>query len=108
VDDHNRFIGLTTLEDLMGSKPVQLQETYHMERKEILVKHLMMPKTELLAIDYKDLEPSKVGHVIKTLHELKRHVLLVTEQTDAHTAPVLRGLLMDTQINKQMGFNIRT
>lgn len=107
LDEHNHFMGIITLEDILGSKPVQIQEAYRIERKELLVKHLMVAKDNLFAVDYHDLKAAHVGHVIKTLHELKQRLLFVTEKSAQSHHLSLRGLLVDTQISKQLGTNIR-
>ncbi len=102
-DNSSEFIGIIALEDILGTKPVQLQRTYNIELKDLFVKHMMVARDKLVAIDYHNVETAKVGHIIKTLHELNQHFLFVTEKSPEDGSIRLRGIFTDTQINKQLG-----
>lgn len=105
IDNHNCLSGIISMEDILSERPVKLQEELRIERKKLKVKHIMEKKDGLISVDFATLEKSQVGHVIQTLQQLKQHYLLVTEKTQKGNK--IRGLLIDSQISRQLGMNIR-
>ena len=105
TDDRNCLVGIITLEDILGSKPIRLQEELRIERKNLKVKHILIPMEKLAAVNYKDLKLAKIGHIVETLHQLNQHYLLVYEMDTAQQQRV-RGIFLTSQLSKQFGTNV--
>ncbi|MBL4647428.1 MAG: CBS domain-containing protein [Gammaproteobacteria bacterium] len=108
TDETDCLIGIITLTDILGAKPVKLQETLRIERKKIKIKHIMTPIKDLVAIDYDNLLPAKIGHVVSTLLSLKQHYALVSQTNADSGEQVIKGLFLDSEISKQLGINIHS
>tara|TARA_R110000868_G_scaffold84822_3_gene238894 strand:+ start:20058 stop:20651 length:594 start_codon:yes stop_codon:yes gene_type:complete len=107
LDDCDCLVGLVILEDILGSKPVKLQEELRVERKQLKVKSIMVKMDDLCAVDYETVSIAQVGHVIKTMQEIDQHYLLVSETHPDTNKVTIRGLFIDSQISRQLGVNIR-
>lgn len=104
LDSAGTLQGILTANDLLGEKPLRFAHENHLERKEVLARHVMTPFARVDAVLLDDVLHAKVGNVVATLQECGRHHLLVTEQRDGRVS--VRGIFSVTQIARQLGMEI--
>jgi CBS domain containing-hemolysin-like protein len=83
---------------VLGERPMRLVEAQGRRHREIQVEDVMTPREQLEAIDIRELQAAKVGHVIATLREGGRQHALVTDADGR-----IRGIYSATQIARQLG-----
>lgn len=99
--------GLITSTDLEGERPLQVLSLRGVRYEDLVVSDVMSPLTELDAIDLADLGHANVGQIVATLQSLGRHHLLVIEKArDLDGAPRVRGVISQTQVERQLGHQI--
>ncbi|MEX8498228.1 MAG: CBS domain-containing protein [Leptothrix ochracea] len=98
--------GLITSTDLEGDRPMRAAGRREVLFDELVVSDVMSPLSELDVIDYDDLSHSKVSKVIATLKHLGRHHLLVVQKATPQSAARIRGVVSQTQIERQLGHSI--
>lgn len=84
VDAEQRVVGLVTLSDVLGEKPVQIAFERQMHRDEVMVRNIMTPREELLGLTLEQVRAAKVGNILATLYRKGRRHVLVTERNGAH------------------------
>jgi len=94
--------GIVTATDLLGEKPVALVRDRRIKHSDILVADLMTPASRLDAFDFKSLRSARVGHIVSSLQQARRHHALVVQEGDDGTVEV-RGIFSLTQIARQLG-----
>ena len=93
--------GIVTAGDLSGDKPLRLVHQQQLKFSDMTVSDVMTPLNDIDAIDIVALRRANVGQVVATLLKSGRPHLLVTEQVVG--APLIRGLISRTQIERQLG-----
>lgn len=98
--------GLITTTDLDGERPMQVIAQRGSQYDELVVADVMSPLDTLDAVGMDDLRHATVAKVIATIRHLgRRHMLVVDHGQDGQT-PVLRGVISQTQIERQLGQQI--
>ncbi len=98
--------GMITAADLEGDRPMRAAQRREVRFDELVVSDVMSPLSSLDVIDYDDLSHSKVRKVIATLKHLGRHHLLVVQKATPQTSARIRGVISQTQIERQLGHSI--
>ena len=101
-----RVMGLITASDIQGEKPMLFSRESGVKHSEILVRDIMVPISEIEAMDYEDAKHSQVGDVVKTLTKAGRQHSLVVEHRDGDQDTLIRGIFSTSQISRQMGIPI--
>lgn len=100
----NEILGLITLKDIKGERPVKFQRSMGVGHHEILVRDVMTPREKLEALRMKDVQVAKVGAIIATLSHTGRQHALVIERTVRGDA--IRGIFSSTHIGRQLGVTL--
>lgn len=95
--------GLITSTDLEGERPMQQITKRGVKYEELVVADVMSPLTTLDAIDLEDLAHATVAKVIATLKQVGRRHLLVIQKPGTGHGPRVRGVISQTQIERQLG-----
>ena len=102
IDEAEEIIGVITAKDIQGEKPIKIVQETQISRSELRVRDIMTPQPLISVLNMVSVEEAQVGHIVQTLHELKRQHTLVVE-VDEHTGrQQVRGIFSTSQINKQM------
>ncbi len=99
-------VGLISSEDILGEKPLKINLERRIKRSDITVRMVMIPQTEIIAINIEELRHAKVSSVIQTLHEMHQHNALVVEVDALTGEQTVRGLFCLHQISKQLGRDV--
>lgn len=102
IDEHNHFKGIISSEDLWGEKPIKLIQERRIHRDQVLVKMIMVPYTEITALDISVIESARVGNIVKTLTERKQQYALVVSPSEDNSVQLIRGIFTASQISKQL------
>jgi CBS-domain-containing membrane protein len=105
VDHLKNVLGILSSEELQGTKPYQIMQDRRIKRSEILCKSIMTPCEQILAFDIAELQHVKVGHIMTTLQEAKKHFALVIDVDNLGNTTII-GLFSFTQICKSMGIEL--
>jgi CBS-domain-containing membrane protein len=100
------LLGLITLNDIKGERPVRFQRDMGISHREIRVRDIMTPLDRLETIPWRDVADARVGDIIQTLKRTGRQHALVVERTVA--AYVIRGIFSSTRISRQLGMPVET
>lgn len=95
--------GLITSTDLEGERPMQQIARRGVKYEELVVSDVMSPLASLDAIDLEDLAHADVGKVVATLKQLGRRHMLVVQKAGTGHGPRVRGVISQTQIERQLG-----
>ncbi len=95
--------GLITSTDLEGERPMQQIARRGVKYEELVVADVMSPLVTLDAIDLEDLAHADVGKVVATLKQLGRRHMLVVQKAGTGHGPRVRGVISQTQIERQLG-----
>ena len=105
TDETDAVVGLITATDLLGEAPVKLSQELRIPRAELKVSQVMTSYHKLTALPVDKVMSSKVGHIVKTLHEFGRQHTLVVETLDSGKE-VVRGMFSNNQICRQLGLDV--
>ncbi|MGH8399818.1 MAG: CBS domain-containing protein [Gammaproteobacteria bacterium] len=106
VDLTGYLLGLVTLNDIKGERPVRFQRDMGVSHDEILIRDIMTPAGRLEVISMEEVVESRVGDIIQTLKRTGRQHALVEER--AATGTVIRGIFSATRIGRQLGVQIES
>ena len=98
--------GLITSTDLEGERPMQQIHKRGVKYEELSVADVMSPLASLDAIDLEDLAHADVARVVATLKQVGRRHLLVVQKAGHGHGPRVRGVISQTQIERQLGQRI--
>jgi hypothetical protein len=99
-------LGILTLADLQGEKPLRLVYQRQLTHEELCVADLMQPVSQLHALDHRLLARATVGQVVATLVEFGHpHLLVVEPATDPATHRI-RGLVSQMQVERQLAMQL--
>lgn len=98
--------GLITTTDLDGERPLQVISRRSVHYDDLVVADVMSPLDTLDAVGMDHLRRATVAKVVATIRHLgRRHMLVVDHGQDGQT-PVLRGIISQAQIERQLGQQI--
>lgn len=106
VSEVHGLDGLITSTDLDGERPMQVIAQRGVRYEEVLVSDVMTPLANLDAIDLEDLAHADVAKVVATLKHLGRRHMLVVQRASTHQGTQVRGVISQTQIERQLGHSI--
>lgn len=102
LDKDETLAGIITATDILGEKPVSLVRDQRIHYSDILVSDVMTPAGRLDAFEMRHVETAKVGHIVASLLQSRRHHFLVV-QHGADGQPEIRGIFSLSQIARQLG-----
>lgn len=102
TDQYNKIIGLLTLTDLQGEKPMKYLREFGGRREEILVRDIMTAQSRLEVMRMADVAKARVGDIVETFKRMGRQHALVTE-VDSDGQEVVRGIFSTKQLTMQLG-----
>lgn len=97
----DEVIGVITLRDIEGEKPVRFQHDMGVGRGEVLVRDIMTPREQVDALQFDDVQRARVGDVVATMRHLGRQHALVVERVGGRER--IRGLFSTSRIGRQLG-----
>lgn len=100
IDSNNRPIGLITSEDLLGERPIRIQEEHRTPRSKILVNALMTTLQDIPALDIETVNHFKIGNIINTVKSHHCHYALVIKSSGDQQ--FIRGIFTSSQISQQL------
>lgn len=108
VGDKREIVGLITVRDTMGEKPVKILRERGGKHGDLTVADLMVPRSAIDVLDMSAVLRAEVGHIISTLKELGRQHALVVDKDQLTGEEVVRGIFSASQIGRQLGVPILT
>lgn len=106
LDMRGELLGLVTLNDIHGERPLRVQRDLGITHAEIRVRDIMTPIGRLETLSMHDVEDARIGDVILTLKRSGRQHALVVERTAEGAA--IRGIFSVTRISRQLGMPVDT
>ena len=106
VDSTHELLGLITLTDLKGGRPLEFQREMEVPIAEVRVQDIMTPVGRLEAMTLHDVEGARIGDVVETLKRTGRQHALVLERTVQ--GPAIRGIFSASRIGRQLGKPVET
>ncbi len=103
TDTRDAVLGLITTTDILGERPVKLQQELQVRFSDILVQDVMTPWQRLEFLAMADVMRATVADIVLTLKRVgRKHALVIDENPcDGHTA--IRGVFSATQLARQLG-----
>ncbi|WP_158773099.1 CBS domain-containing protein [Cobetia sp. L2A1] len=107
VHDHDAtFTGVVTSRELQGGRVVMRAMTrFDVQRDEVTVDMVQMPRAELHGIPLAELKRARVGDLVETLRQSGESHLLVTERDEDGQSSV-RGLIAASRVGKALGIDL--
>jgi CBS domain containing-hemolysin-like protein len=102
VIEDEKIIGIVSSEDIMGEKPTRIMELNRVKRSEIPVSEVMTKIDNIIAIDYQELSHAKVGNVLSTLTDNKKHYAIVVDLNEETGQQNIHGMVYLYDIVKQL------
>lgn len=100
-------LGIITIEDVNGEKPMMLANRQGVALKDLRVRDIMRPLSELPAIHYRDLRAATVGDLVSTFREVHEEYLLVLDDDRQHPSQTyLRGLVRARELVQRLNLAI--
>lgn len=100
-------LGIITIEDVNGEKPMMLANRQGVALKDLRVRDIMRPLSELPAIYYRDLRAATVGDLVSTFREVHEEYLLVLDDDRQHPSQTyLRGLVRARELVQRLNLAI--
>tara|TARA_R110001599_G_scaffold347855_1_gene574524 strand:+ start:4696 stop:5271 length:576 start_codon:yes stop_codon:yes gene_type:complete len=109
VAENDNFIGIISTNEL-SEQHIIAKLAKGIAREDILVKDLMIPKSDFHAFDYSELLRASVGDVVSTLENYQLRHCLVLDRESHHirgvisTSDIARKLHMNMDLNVQQSF----
>lgn len=109
VAENDDFIGIISTNEL-SEQHIVAKLAKGIAREDILVKDLMIPKSDFHAFDYSELLRASVGDVVSTLENYQLRHCLVLDRESHHirgvisTSDIARKLHMNMDLNIQQSF----
>jgi len=100
------LLGIITVRDINGEKPLEFVSRERVPRSEIQVGHIMTPRHQLESLVLADVVKAQVGDIILTLREAGRQHAVVTEQGEDGCWG-LCGVFSTTRIGRLLGMEIQ-
>ncbi|MCB1314834.1 MAG: CBS domain-containing protein [Leptospiraceae bacterium] len=106
VDVDDTILGLITATDVLGEKPMQYLNTHGGQHKDIKVKNIMTPQSQIEVLLIRDVSQASVGDVVETLKKVGHQHAVVVDNQGPNNARTIRGIFSLNQIARQLGINI--
>ena len=106
INKEGHFQGIVSSEDLWGEKPIKLIQERRIHRDQILVKMIMVPHAQIIALDFSILKNACVGHIVKTLSENHKRYALVVNPSIDKTSQTIHGVFTQSQMSKQLHMDL--
>ena len=106
VDQLNQLLGVITLTDLQGSKPMKYIQEAGGTRDDIFLRDIMTKIDQVEAIPISVVELSRVGDIIATMKHSNRQHALVSDINEEGNQ-VIRGIFSTKQISIQLGIDYK-
>lgn len=103
VSDMPSVDGILTAADIAGDKPMRLVHQRQIKHEDLTAADVMTPLSEIDAITFAALQRATVAQVVATLTQRGRPHLLVIDSDTADRTPRIRGLISQTQVERQLG-----
>jgi CBS-domain-containing membrane protein len=100
------ILGLITSTDLDGDRPMQQITRCGVVFADLTVQDVMTGLPDLDVIDLVELMRASVGRVVATMQQVGRRHLLVLQAASQDGPAQVRGLVSQTQIERQLGRSI--
>ena len=97
VDSKAELLGTISLTQL-SDQNILIHQQKGLDREDIMVKHLMTPRSDIKALDYKEMMNSTIADVIETLKKDGAQHCLVVE-TNEHQ---IRGIISTSDIARRL------
>ncbi len=97
------LVGLITATDILGEKPIRLNQERNLRHAEIEVGDIMTPYQELEVLSLNRVMASRVGDIIITLQNCGRQHALVTDTHPRTDTEAIRGIFSTNQVSRQLG-----
>jgi len=103
LDVEGELIGLITATDLLGEKPLRHIHVHGGQRKDILVRDLMTPHSQIEVLSMSDVSRARVGDVLATLRAMRRQHAIAVEEDESSGRQAVRGVFSASQLESQLG-----
>lgn len=100
VNDNDEPIGIIASEDILGERPIKIQQEGRIPRSKVLVKMLMEKLKNIPALDIETVSNFKVGNIVITLQSHHSHYAIVVKSNDEEKT--IRGVFTISQISQQL------
>ena len=100
VDKKEQPIGVIASEDLLGERPIKIQQERRIPRSKILVNMLMEKLKDIPALDIEVVCDFKVGNIVNTLKAHHQHYAVVIKTNDDEQK--IRGIFIASKISQQL------
>jgi len=100
IDHQERVIGITTLSDIYGERPMQMQQQNNIPRSELCILDIMTGIESLDVLDMSEVSKAKVGDIVTTLKKLQRQHALVMAESEEQKR--ICGIFSTSQLSKQL------
>ena len=108
TNQYHEVMGLITVNDLTGPKPMQKLSESGGKMEELMVRDIMTPRLKLEALDFAEVQRSRVGDLLETLKRMGRQHALVVERDPGSDKQIIRGVFSTTQLGKQLGQEVHS
>lgn len=98
VDQDGELVGVISLNELDDQQFFQVQQSGGMTRDEVKVQDLMIPRSQLMALDYTALSQATIDLLLETLKQNRQQHCLVVDQEEEQ----IRGLISATDIARRL------
>lgn len=104
IDHHEKPIGVIASEDILGERPIKIQQERRIPRSKLLVNMLMEKVTNIPALDIDVVGSFKIGNIVNTLKEHKSHYALTVKINGDDQ--VIRGIFTTSKISQELHMDI--
>ncbi len=107
IDSDEAFRGVISLADLLSVKVLRASQATGLGRHELTVANVMIPRSALHAVDYRELEGARIGDLLSTMKNFGERYVLVVDSEDRSirgmvaASDIARGLHMPIQIGER-------
>lgn len=105
-DAEHPLLGLVTLTDIKGERPLRVQRELGVPHGEVRVRDIMTPAERFEVLSLNEVRAARIGDVVMTLKRTGRQHALVGERTPK--GPVIRGIFSASRISRQLGVPLDT
>lgn len=105
-DATHPLLGLVTLTDIKGERPLRVQRELGVPHNEVRVRDIMTPSARLEVLSLNEVRAARIGDVVQTLKRTGRQHALVGEPTPQ--GPVIRGIFSASRISRALGVPLET